>query len=374
MSLRVLEDGPYDNTERSLSKYKSQSCNWSNVYTAYRTKSYYWKYTEGVNTPDFHKRIKAGELLPYTYFLQYEIEGTNKLSRDTFRGDCEKYIWQPDHVIRLDKVPWLVQRSELDDLANEYIGQARDLTQVSLSYIQSNGWDALTFLAELRSTVSLFRSVVKRVISLIRKGKVENLWLEGRYGWRTLIYDIQDINEALASLDDDFKRFKRHTTKVLDKTTSSVHGWSPMEGTMNATITDSISISYRGSVAADIRPPKVAFNPIVTAWELVTYSFVIDWIFTVGHSLQAISGLITADRVVAAGGVRIIITRDTVAQCSFEDGWNGTFSGDALSIGTVEMRQPTAVPILPFYNLNLNWLKVADILALLIQAIRGRRK
>lgn len=138
--------------------------------------------------------------------------------------------------------------------------------------------------------------------------KAEDVWLEMRYGWAPTLMDLEGAIEWLDSRDDGgYKRYRiRAKASVKRRTydpgvwTDNYHGAyftipmryrdsylerTEVKGTYFATLNDNTfrSLNQCGVI-----------NPLTTVWELVPYSFVVDWFVGVGDylsSLSAFSGL-----------------------------------------------------------------------------------
>lgn len=344
----------------------------------------------GQNIAGFHRRKKAGELLPFTNFNHVEIEGKASGTVTTVMpgsGDT----WYYDGSRTMTDM-WVITDAEI---LNKLDGYSADrYVQAAAARIYASGWDTLTFLAELKDVRRMFETFVRNLAKIIRKSKwnkpkkgtktgvvtkgtqldptkVEDTWMEGRYGWRVLIYDIIDIANALASLDEKRKRYMERTGRTFTDVDVDVSTQTWSTSTQEWTVTTTWETSVRGSVVADITPPKFSFNPFTTAWELVTLSFVIDWVVSVGAALNAASFLVLSTRHHAAAGWRTDVTRVCqLTDVTWIGGHTGVREQSSQSEGYIEMRVPVSVSLLPQLQLNVDWLKVGDLLALLRQAMK----
>jgi len=251
------------------------------------------------------------------------------------------------------------------------------LVQAAASKIYSRGWDGLTFFAELHKTVRMFRGVGKRLIDILisarDKGSINpfsNFWLETRYGWRILIFDIKDINHLLQEWDS--KRKNRVKDRVgTSKTwqyTNTLEG-AGTAGIYRDVVTEDHSLNVRGAIIADFLPPRITLNPVTTSWELVPFSFVVDWFFGVGQALEAISFALQSEYT-SGWGVHYTISRSL----DYELEMVPSVTGDEHSYITEDIeiwkRVPMAVPFQPISQVNLNAFKVIDLLALVAQLLR----
>jgi hypothetical protein len=138
-------------------------------------------------------------------------------------------------------------------------------------------------------------------------------------------------------------------------------------------IVDTVTESIRGSVIADIEVPAFQFNPVQTAWELVPFSFVVDWFFTVGDSLSALSFAATQKAYSAAAGFSVNVVREYSTYIS--DEYYGYVSGPGnYQTGhceaTYEHRRPCILPYQPRLTVKLNNLKIIDLLTLVLQRLK----
>jgi hypothetical protein len=122
-------------------------------------------------------------------------------------------------------------------------------------------------------------------------------------------------------------------------------------------------------------------RPLSTAWELVPWSFVADWVFEFGKYLDAIqpAGLTktlcawgsTRDTIVKTASVigRTVTSPDPVRE-TFVASW----SGGSTITSTVKSRYiwEPSIPLRPAFGSGLSQLRSADLAALTLQAIRTR--
>lgn len=133
---------------------------------------------------------------------------------------------------------------------------------------------------------------------------------------------------------------------------------------------DDIKISLAGQVVADITPPKIQFNPFVTAYELTTLSFVIDWFINIGQYLQALSFLAIQQDYKCGYGWNVDIT-STYTLTSIVPKRYYTLTSASLSSvvkTSRKVRTPlTSIPLGVSTIRRLNDMKVADIIAIVAQ-------
>lgn len=344
--------------------------NGSGSYTSARD----WKITEGVDVPNFYARKRRGELLPMTPFHQWEESGSASGAATVNKSTlaCKTYpsYWTTPTVPSFNSnwyvvydilTPDVVHAKAMEALQDDYYVQA------AAARIYASGWDALTFASELDKTIQMFKGFVKNLAKNIpsRMGP-EKLWLEGRYGWRQVMFDIKDIQKAINSIDDRRKRYRQSAGDSEDSTILSTQTVVWASSTHVYPVTDTYEVNVRGTVVADIAPPKIQLNPVITGWELTKFSFVLDWVINVGQFLEAMSFLVFSQQYVAAMGVQVHFTR-TISNpaVTWSTYHSGSITGSSTWTCTLQMRNPVTVPKTPLVKLRLDAWKVLDLYSLL---------
>jgi hypothetical protein len=107
-----------------------------------------------------------------------------------------------------------------------------------------------------------------------------NNWLEFHFGWSPLVDDIKQAMEVLTGGLPDFKVFARHSK--IEQTTINLPGGSPLVEN-RLSIERWIDRHQVGSYVSVSNPNMWLanrlglINPLALAWELVPFSFVVDW-------------------------------------------------------------------------------------------------
>lgn len=131
-----------------------------------------------------------------------------------------------------------------------------------------------------------------------------NMWLELQFGWLPLLSDLHDlvqvVNGSLSNEGDGILSFKGYgTSKVIaDVPVYISAGTASMKpSTYSATYTckyTCVATYKAGNSLMSILGQLGLLNPLSVAWEVVPFSFVIDWVLPIGswlNSLQADAGL-----------------------------------------------------------------------------------
>jgi len=183
--------------------------------------------------------------------------------------------------------------------------------------IKSQNVNLAQSLAEYRQTSKMFSNLaidvtttfrslrsgraLQEFVKILRDPKtrpdkrIANRWLEYQYGVRPLMQDVYGSAEALAT--------KIRTGMYLHANTrveESFESASQLAGGFNQKVFLRRKYTWVGIARARYRisDPTIKqlaqlgiSNPLLLAWELIPYSFVIDWLFPVGKWLESLDAL-----------------------------------------------------------------------------------
>lgn len=334
----------------------------------------------GYDVEDFHKLKALGALMPETPYYQSVVTAV--------QGGRE-YCIVPTGTASYREI-------DLDGpftrWGNGYsfipsaLGIEAAYTPTDLQYyvdkaaakIQSSGWDALTFLTELHLTLSMFSNLIFKVEKLTRglpPERIENLWLEGRYGWRILKYDIQDIQKVIESLGKKVRtRYSESAgNTMVESKTIVLHEGAGQEYSHLLVGQDTVQVGLRGHVTADILVDSISLNPFISVWEVTNFSFIIDWFIGIGSALSALDFLLQASDYQASSGFRV--SYDRILKFTYtptNTPW-GPVTVDADIWGssnvTVKSRTPASVSFQPHIKIRLNEYKIIDLIAIIVQRV-----
>lgn len=184
------------------------------------------------------------------------------------------------------------------------------------------------FLGEMKETLSMLRSPLKGLTDFIRdrrkweryrgrkpKGSTRNqqarnrttreslsdgvkaasdCWLEARLGWRPFLLEADAIMNELANGDFSERQTARGQSSASESGQTS--GWRNCYGVEVYCVESSeVKCSVRTGILYEARvTPQQRFGLTweaipVSAWELIPFSFVVDWFVNVGDYIQAMT-------------------------------------------------------------------------------------
>jgi hypothetical protein len=141
---------------------------------------------------------------------------------------------------------------------------------------------------------------------------------------------------------------------------------------------------------------RTSFNWAATAWELIPYSFVVDWIFDVGNTIRANTAVPLTSSRAQCTAVKTDLVKSIYYVDRGSDTSTYTYSDHPCTSGATlehvfdraikakvqqithndyERFTFTRPPLLPSYDLDLNWKRMVTAVALSLQpTLRRLRK
>lgn len=270
---------------------------------------------------------------------------------------------------------------------------------MAIAGLRAASYDALTDLIEVRKTIGLFhdlaskmdgfiREVVRRVQVKVRNFKrkptlpqlldafskeAANYWLKFRYGIMPVVYSLEDILKTQRDLKGGIIRDKSSVSEEISESKSL--NWQINSSTFASTTQTLLGTRiYRATAFGRVDLQGLgSFDPLVSAWETWKWTWILDWLIDVGSYLQAISPFAQVTTQAVCLSVRTTVERRQTYRVEWRDvsptNRHSGNSGDQQTIETVSEYQrwasDTTVPW-PRWNPQLNWKRVADLVALII--------
>lgn len=166
--------------------------------------------------------------------------------------------------------------------------------------------DLLTNLAESKETLSLLIDLIngirkplesiQKIARNTRKNPLKQgseAWLMYRYGIMPVIYSVQDAIKLLKQRGFLYQTFRSKGSSDLkfpNRDMSIPHIYNMGAASLTYRGTGKV---YYGSEALRLIS-RISVNPVLTAWELVPWSFVVDWFVDVSGFIRAHSLALTS--------------------------------------------------------------------------------
>lgn len=386
-----------------------------------------YEHTEAMDdvvTPLYHRLSASGMIINSPMTKVTTILRDNPCSRYTaFGKDQWSTACDPDDFkIYLNEKWWanypsssFVSWTDLPEIpsydqtniVNQAISQA--WANVDVTDIQS-----LVSLAEGQKTVVSLVAIAKRLISVIKMIKklegrkllielspkqLSDRYMELRYALRPLMYEAKGVAAALEEgtlAANDRLTYRGHKSYEADDSTVTTYPVSYTDncGTWTAEYKLHRLWKHQVSVRSGVLTQLEALNslnvwglsqPIESLWELVPFSFVIDWFINVGdtiasftpdYGIKALASWYTVvdtkyQKVARSSRTDISLPSTSTAvatdwTCNVGDCWL-----DKTVVTKTRVPNPSR-PIIPSFSLNLDCLKLTD-LVIIVKGLLGRR-
>lgn len=220
---------------------------------------------------------------------------------------------------------------------------------------------------------------------------IVGLWLEYRYAVRPLIADLQNAVKALDKAIKSERLTARGRESHVGESVSYFHS-DPVPNDnsfrVDSKITTSEVIKARAGCLYIVDAQLASFldvlgfdQPIEAVWELIPFSFVLDWVFSIGDLLESwfkSSGLSVLTSWVTLQVESVRTQKVTSAELvSLHAGWawpNQTLElGSSHSTVQWKWRKPNpSIPTLPRFDLKLDLAKIIDLGAIYRSSIGGK--
>lgn len=252
----------------------------------------------------------------------------------------------------------------------------------SLAYaVQKRG--KISDARELKKWLEVLETRKGRKVPSDAIGIVSNAYLEYRYAIRPLLFDLQNCLDAMSAA---IKKHSRQTVRGKEVTLVDGSAVSYADrGSFSAShyVDMAITTTEKGSVVAragvlfeieeslSVLKAVLGFDqPLESAWELVRWSFIADWFFSIGDVISSwsqSSGLTPLTSWVTVVHDTFIEKRCT--SCIISDRSDYTWDGPRFvhlgkSYGSIRRtwRVPSPVrTIIPRFDLRLNLGKILDL-------------
>lgn len=369
-------------------------------------------------TPEFRKSVANGNIILNNMvsdyvkasYRGYRFEWTGKTPSNVplfYRGYS---LPSPSTALRAFTSPVDLWNS-LEE-AQGYRGLRDAAVVKSWSNIDQSSMAALATLGEMPETLRWIGSILKRLVNLIRffrnparkasdllklsgkrvplKDVPFDVWLEWRYAIRPLIFEMKQALDALkAIIKKGSRQTARGYTYDIGVTTSSQtvgNSGNIVQYTWDTKVRK--RIEFRGGVLYDLSESLNDLTtilgldqPLEAAWELVPFSFILDWFFNIGTCLSSWSqgmGLSPLGSWVTC----IWVTEKSAYGHSYGNIWdtNVCTKFEQIQLPSYSevrlLKQRWIDPsraVLPSFKLKLDSQKILDLVAIGRQLLKAKR-
>lgn len=229
-------------------------------------------------SPSPHKYDRLSLKYPYGKYEYFEDWGAGYLwkqegpfSNYSCHEDPEPYPVAAVYNKALDKFYGAIRNSDLN-LAVDLAEGKQTIRMVA---------DATRALISLKKIA--LRAASKPATSLAKS------WLGAQYGWRPLLSTLHDLAE-FAQSNYLYRRVKVRSSQSFERPTV-------FTSTISPSYRYRTRMSYRVELSAlyEVVDSRLfdasrlsSLDPAVIAWELLPFSFVVDWVFDIGSYLAAV--------------------------------------------------------------------------------------
>jgi hypothetical protein len=375
-----------------------------------------------VKVPKFHEKRDRGDLIcnPMTHYresynkfdvLKVDILWVDNNPQSNTYGQSTKEVRSFD--------PWNVIRPDVDTWENGYETAARrimdlhsgpglDSYEVGLLHTEvsakltSGMAQILVEIMEFHKTKNMILKAVdylrrplkdvwrigKRMTAQERIDTVNGWWLEGRYGWRPFIHGVADVVKAHKSTVGHRltkKAWKQSVEfeEVHFATAAKVYGvgtaWNLICEVQNV-----CRVGQTGDFLAGMMHNARVYGMYDLAgsgWEVVPYSFVMDWFINIGEAAKAMQAYLMLDERIGwtTFEKKATFTVNCPQLLSELPLWGGSTiirRGQVTGNASIELAKVSVTERIPVDNFlpvigvrnDLDWAKVIDACALLRNA------
>jgi hypothetical protein len=362
-----------------------------------------------VNTPGYRREMRAGKrlFLPMNPF-EYQNDkhwGSSSSSNLTVTRLSDKAVYTDDEwgiwvnnntgfLFPFDSDVW----SRLTSQATKTLLKRLKNSSVNVGVAVGEGRQTINLIADsarkiAKSFIALRNGNIRQAainLGVSPKGRTEansvrsslaQNWLALQYGWKPLLNDVYGAAEFLAKHVNPVMRSRVTGSAFIGKTRKDVTSLSHLD--LVDSQTDMYNVKYIVYFSEPLggSPPKALglVNPAAILWELMPYSFLVDWFLPLGsyfENLDATTGLVFDKGCLTLFG-RASATRMSIGK-TFESGgnryayrFNEKYGGSRVYCKRTKLLAFPEAEFPRFKN-PLSFGHVTNALALVSEAFKGR--
>lgn len=323
-------------------------------------KQHVWYYSDGTpksrKTQSVYKQEKPFEAKPLPYMLRVIRTSAVYHSDVMAQLGCDNYLvpsassWVRDRALNACYERFVAKVHETAELGL-FAAERREAANLMVRRIRtlSEGWRALRIgrfkeflrLMRIKTPLKKHRGMVRN-----RSKQASALWLEYWFGWSPMLSDIYSAIKLIDSPYPDQKVF----ASARAKDPGEPERVNPYGGTYNelreheygfrmqAEVSVSNPMLYRASQFGIV-------NPATILWELVPFSFLVDWFIPVGNYLRSYSDFVGLELHNAFTTERVTSKNYCTVAVAYNPLRTTRCTGDSFTlIRTVGIPRPVVVP------------------------------
>lgn len=163
-------------------------------------------------------------------------------------------------------------------------------------------FDVPMFLAELGETLSMLRNPLKGLKKFVRRKKsigsftemLSDQWLQYRYGIKPLVSDIDKAATVVSAAQHRYANIirksssYRETLNTKNVTTNNYIPWARFNQITSVIERNNVSVTCSRFYhwENNVYSPLLQGNAIGLLWEMIPYSFVVDWFIGIGDFIS----------------------------------------------------------------------------------------
>lgn len=355
--------------------------------------------------PEFKKRSGRGEIFnnPMSKIRTEEHIDLCSLQFDygidaLLSCNPVKWVYSRDYrYIWVKRVTSLFPYVSIPDYASDLTSKINQAVAKAHSNIGMDKVLAIAMAAELGKTVSGLAYILKKVYKIYRSvrraelrklakelsfSELQEIYMNARYNLRPLAYDVAGMISVFNDVPLPGRQTFRAASELNDSVTNSgTYVWlsnSNLSLTSPYTCTTYLNVLVRAGVLTQVetvtKAQLLGLDKIIeTGWELVPFSFIIDWFLNVSEIIGAWTPNFGFTTLTSWVTVNTLLTQQVAfsSPTLVEKTVNGqrihssniSFSGGIATkiTNTVERIPDPTRPIIPNFNVSLDEWKIIDL-------------
>lgn len=341
----------------------------------------------GTDTPNFNR---SKERLPLNSYYWHRYDTATSFSWGYSFRDSSDNGWNAscssDFMAVTPAFEGTFATDQEIELWFEAAGANLDaLTTGAAAKLAKKYFDLGTALGELRETVRMFKSFLTQFLKIVTSMRPAHLielinspnalasrWLWYRYGLMPFVYSIRDFIKANNAKSSKLKWYSEREKGTWNYNKEDTFEWDHGPFSLSCIYDIDVKISAYGYAGSQVRPSLYRIAPLTTGWELIRFSFIVDWFINVGSFLTSLEAAVEFPDLALSRNYKVQYTKSFrgSGMNNCDPGWSGTFNTSSVTTGEVRVRAPGgALGELQFNGFGLSDIHLADLLALLISAL-----